>query len=162
MTILPVTPRKLEALENDRAALAAVLGGPVPEGWPMFPEAVTFTRRHLQQHPEQAGWWMHFFLHPGTRVLIGSGGCAGPPREGTVEIGYEIAPAFRGRHLGTAAGAALVEHARACAEVETVIAHTMAEHNASTHVLVTLGFSRAEEVSDPDAGTLWRWRLHLR
>ncbi|WP_432565176.1 GNAT family N-acetyltransferase [Kineococcus sp. SYSU DK003] len=163
---MPATIEHLRALERRRAALAQMLSSPLPEGWPAFPEAVPFTREQLQQHPEQLGWWMHFFRETGTGLLVGSGGFDGPPRRRTVEIGYEIAPAFRGRRLGTAAAAALVQKARVSGVVDTVVARTLAEENASSRVLAALGFQRTgeeeeEEEEDPGNGAVWRWALPL-
>lgn len=161
ITLLPATTAHLEALEGDRDAFGALLGSAVPDGWPQFPESVGFTRDRLAAHPDEAGWWMHFFLLPESGALVGSGGFVGPPRDGTVEIGYEIAPAYRGRRLGVGAAAALVEKAAAAGSVDRVIAHTTPEANPSTGVLAALGFQRDGESTDPDAGTVLRWRLDV-
>jgi hypothetical protein len=42
-----------------------------------------------------------------------------------------------------------------------VIAHTLPEVNSSTSVLVRNGFVRDGEATDPDEGTVWRWRFEL-
>ena len=159
--LVPATLPLLEALETDRARFGALIGSPVPERWPQFPESVRFTRDRLAESPEDVGWWMHFFVDPGTGTLLGSGGYTGPPREGTVEIGYEVAPEFRGKRYGVGAAAALVRRAAATGLVGSVIAHTLPRENASTHVLTALGFARDGESVDPDEGTVWRWRLPL-
>ncbi len=106
IALLPATTAHLDALERDRDAFGALIGSAVPDGWPEFPESIGFTRDRLAAHPDEADWWMHFFLLPGSGELVGSGGFVGPPRDGTVEIGYEIAPAYRGRRLGVGAAAA--------------------------------------------------------
>jgi [ribosomal protein S5]-alanine N-acetyltransferase len=72
-----------------------------------MPESIDFTIDRLTEYPHEADWWMHFFLAEGGAVLVGSGGFAGPPRDGIIEIGYEIAPEFRGRGLATAAARAM-------------------------------------------------------
>lgn len=157
ITLLPATVDHLLAFQRDPAEFAALIGGAVPEGWPEFPEAFDFTVSTLQAHPEQAQWWMHFFLEDGN--LVGSGGFVGPPQERTVEIGYEIAPRHRGRGLATAAATAMVDKARATGDVDAVIAHTLAEDNPSTGVLRKIGFSWAGALTHPEDGELWRWRL---
>ena len=101
---------------------------------------------------------MHLFFDAESGALVGSGGFVGPPADGTVEIGYEIAPAFRGLGYGSAAAAALRDKAVASGEVETVIAHTLAVEGPSTGVLTALGFERVATLTDPDEGELWRWR----
>jgi [ribosomal protein S5]-alanine N-acetyltransferase len=103
---------------------------------------------------------MHFFVSQD--ALIGSGGFVGPPQDGVVEIGYELAPAFRGKGLGTAAAGALVEKARATGAVTTVIANTLAHDNPSTGVLRRLGFRWVRELFDPEDGPIWRWKVVMR
>jgi [ribosomal protein S5]-alanine N-acetyltransferase len=155
--LLPATVEQLEALQSDPTAFGRLICSPVPEGWPEFPESIAFTVDRLREHPDEGDWWMHFFLSGD--VLIGSGGFVGPPEDGSVEIGYEIAPAFRGRRLGAAAAKALVDKARATSLVHVVIANTLAHENPSTGVLRRLGFRWAGEHADPEEGRVWRWEL---
>jgi RimJ/RimL family protein N-acetyltransferase len=100
---------------------------------------------------------MHYFLLNG--LIIGSGGFVGRPKKGVVEIGYEIAPGFRGRRLGLGAASALAEQAFDSGEVESVIAHTLAAEGPSTMVLARLGFVNEEAIQDESGTSLWRWRL---
>ncbi|WP_233213703.1 GNAT family N-acetyltransferase [Mycobacterium hubeiense] len=154
--LLPATIEHLVALKDDPSAFGRLIKSPVPDGWPEFPESIEFTIEKLQQHPEQADWWMHFFL--ADDHLVGSGGYVGPPTDGVVEIGYEVAPRFRGRGYGIAAAGALIEKARA-AGVDAVVAHTLAHDNPSTGVLRRLGFRCTGEAVDPEEGPVWRWEL---
>jgi RimJ/RimL family protein N-acetyltransferase len=149
----------LRALIEDRDRFGALIGSRVPDGWPEFPEAIGFTLDHLQAAPEPAqAWSMQFFVDPGNGQLIGSGGFASPPVERTVEIGYEVAPAFRGRGFGTAAARALVERAVASGEVDHVVAHTRPGPNPSTRLLTSLGFDHVDDQEDPEVGPVWAWR----
>jgi [ribosomal protein S5]-alanine N-acetyltransferase len=159
VVLLPATAEHLVALQTDRAALAAMIGSPAPDGWPEFNEAIGFTLDRLREHPHEAQWWMHFFLADTT--LVGSGGFVGPPRDGVVEIGYEIAPEFRGNGLGTAAVRAMVTKARVSGSASMVIANTLAHENPSTGVLRRLGFRHAGARDDPEDGIVWRWELAL-
>jgi [ribosomal protein S5]-alanine N-acetyltransferase len=157
--LVPATVPLLNALNEDRARFGELIGSPVPDGWPEFPEAVAFTLEHLQKAPEaDHGWSMQFFVNAATGRMVGSGGYAAPPVDRTVEIGYEIAPEFRGRGFGSAAARALVEGAVASGEVDHVVAHTLPGPNASTGVLVSLGFEHAGDQEDRDVGTVWEWR----
>jgi RimJ/RimL family protein N-acetyltransferase len=106
-------------------------------------------------------WGTHLLVHRADGALVGLGGFKGPPVEGTVEIGYGIAPAYRRRGLATEAAARLTSMAASGGAV-TVQAHTLAQDNASTRVLARLGFQRAAEVDDPDDGPLWRWERPAR
>ncbi|HEX5917355.1 MAG TPA: GNAT family N-acetyltransferase [Nocardioides sp.] len=159
VSLVPATVPLLTTLSDDRAAFAELIGSPVPRGWPEFPEAIAFTLTHLRESPvADRSWSMHFFVDRATRRLVGSGGFASPPVARTVEIGYEVAPGFRGQGLGAAAARALVERAVATGEVDRVIAHTLPGPNPSTGVLVSLGFEHVDVQEDPEAGPVWGWR----
>jgi [ribosomal protein S5]-alanine N-acetyltransferase len=157
--LVPATVPLLNALNDDRTLFSELIGSPVPGGWPEFPEAIGFTLEHLQNAPEAyRSWSMQFFIDQATGRLVGSGGFAAPPADRTVEIGYEVAPEWRGRRFGTAAARALVERAVAGGEVDHVIAHTLPGPNPSTGVLVSLGFEHVADQEDPEVGTVWEWR----
>ena len=156
VTLVLASIDHLEALQESREAFAEILGSPVPDGWPAFPEAVEFTLSRLRRPGGDDGWSMHFFVDAETGVLIGSGGYVSAPDENGVEIGYEIAPIFRSRGLGTAAAAALVANAEARG-VAVVTAHTLPEDGGSTRILTSLGFRRTADVSDPEQGVVWSW-----
>ena len=157
--LLAATEPLLNTLNDSRALFGELVGSSVPDGWPEFPEAIGFTLEHLQTaSATDRSWSMQFFFDPATGRLIGSGGFAAPPSGRTVEIGYEIAPEFRGRGFGAAAARALVEHAVASGEVDHVLAHTRPGPNPSTGVLVSLGFEHTDDQSDPEVGIVWEWR----
>ncbi len=157
--LVAATVPMLEALTSDPAAFGEMIGSPVPEGWPEFPEAIPFTLDFLRHASDsERPWSMQLFVESSSGALVGSGGFAAPPRDRTVEIGYEIAPGFRGRGLGTAAARALVERAVGSGEVDCVVASTLAGPNPSTGVLLSLGFEQVGEQEDPEAGPTWQWR----
>lgn len=157
--LVPATVPLLNALKEDRVLFGELIGSPVPDGWPEFPEAIGFALEHLQDAPEAAhAWSMQFFVDAATGRLLGSGGYAAPPVDRAVEIGYEVAPQFRGQGFGTAAARALVGHAVASGEVDHVIAHTLPGPNASTGVLVSLGFEHVADQEDAEVGPVWEWR----
>jgi RimJ/RimL family protein N-acetyltransferase len=157
--LVPATEALLNALTADRDRFSALMGSPVPDGWPEFPEAIGFTLEHLRTaaEPDRA-WSMQLFVDAATGRLVGSGGFAGPPADRAVEIGYEVAPEFRGRRFGTAAARALIERAIAGGAVDHVVAHTRPAPNASTGVLRSLGFEHVADGEDPEVGTIWEWR----
>ena len=157
--LVPATVSLLTALNEDRVLFGELIGSPVPDGWPAFPEAVVFTLEHLQNAPEaDRAWSIQFFVDHATGRLLGSGGFAAAPVDRAVEIGYEVAPEFRGRGFGAAAARALVELAVASGEVDHVVAHTLPGPNASTGVLVSLGFGHVADQQDPEVGPVRKWR----
>jgi [ribosomal protein S5]-alanine N-acetyltransferase len=139
--------------------LGARLSSSIPIGWPEFPEAIDFTLKQLDEQAEPSIWSMYFFLERESGQLVGSGGYAFPPAERVTEIGYEIAPEFRGKGFGTAAARELVQKAFQSGEIDAVIAHTLAAENPSMGVLKRLGFIKVAEQVDPDEGPVWEWRL---
>jgi ribosomal-protein-alanine N-acetyltransferase len=157
--LLAATVSLLTALTDDRALFGELIGSSVPDGWPEFPEAVGITLEHLQTASDvDRSWSMKFFVDSATGQLLGSGGFYAPPAERTVEIGYEIAPEFRGRGFGAAAARALVDLAVVSGEVDQVLAHTLPGPNPSTGVLVSLGFEHTHDEKDPEVGVVWEWR----
>ncbi|WP_309133488.1 GNAT family protein [Cellulomonas sp.] len=155
--LLTATASHLSALLRSPQDLSALLGVPVPAGWPEFPEAVPATLRILTEHPGQAPWWMHLFLDADSGLLVGSGGFAGPPVDRTVEVGYEIAPEHRRCGFATAAVRALLAAAAASGEVDRVVAHTRDGDERSGGVLRAAGFAQVARVEHPEEGTLLRW-----
>jgi [ribosomal protein S5]-alanine N-acetyltransferase len=145
------------ALAGDDA-LARALGHDVVPGWATFTEALPPTRDALFQEPDGQPWGTRFFVNGDPPELVGWGGFKGPPDEGVVEIGYEIAEARQGRGLATAAAEAMVAEAFGDAAVTTVIAHTLAERNASNRVLEKAGFLYDGESAE-GGEVVWRYAL---
>lgn len=92
--------------------------------------------------------------------VIGACGFKGPPdADGMVEIAYGLAPAHQNKGYATEAAAALVQFARANAQVRIIRAHTMEDANASARVLVKCGFHSRGRVIDPEDGPVFRWEI---
>ncbi len=146
------------ALVAGKPELARLLGVAVPEGWPEFPEAFAPAPEGVIPNPTR--WNGYLFIDPAAATLIGNGGFHGPPNDfGEVEIGYEIADEFRNRGYATEAVRGFVQFAFSDAGVRTVVAHTLAEKNASNSVLARVGFQRAAELANAEVGRVWRWVL---
>ena len=111
------------------------------DGWEAFPSALPAARGALAADPEGARWGTRLFILDEPRTLVGWGGFKGPPVDGVVELGYAVAPDFRGR--GIAADAVLADapaRRSRTTGVVAVIAHTLAEPGPSTRVLEKTGF----------------------
>jgi len=138
--------------------LARALGVQVVPGWISFTEALQPTRDAAAAEPARAQWGSRFFLTGDPPELVGWGGFKGPPNGGVVEVGYEIAEAQRGRGFATAATRAMLAEAFADDRVTAVIAHTLAERNASNRVLEKTGFQFDGEAQE-EGEAVWRFRL---
>ena len=109
-----------------------------------------------------AGWFPGFAIeHQDDNTLIGFCGFKGPPdSERTVEIGYGLAPGYRGRGFASEAVRTVAGYCFETGRIAVVRAHTLPEPNASTHVLRKCGFQNIGDVIDPDDpenGLVWRW-----
>lgn len=105
----------------------------------------------LRRGADPAGWWMHYVVLPraGERTLIGTCGYKGPPKGGTVEIGYGIVAEFQRQGFATEAADGLVAHAFSRPEIRRVVPETLPELTASIGVLRKLGFAPVGEGSEP-------------
>jgi RimJ/RimL family protein N-acetyltransferase len=148
--------RLLDAAIAGDDPLAAALGHAVVPGWATFPEALRRTRHALAA--DDTPWGPRLFVAGEPPELVGWGGFKGPPRDGVVELGYEIAESRRKRGLATAAARAMVAEAFADDGVTTLIAHTLPEPNASTRVLERVGFRFDAEARERDT-PVWRFAL---
>jgi RimJ/RimL family protein N-acetyltransferase len=154
--LVPVTPALKTVLRASRAAFEDAIGATVPEGWPRFPEAFEpHANRPSHTHP----WHGYLFVLKAAPVLIGNGGfVAAPASSGEVEIGYEVAPAFRKRGYATEAAKFMVELAFEHG-ARAVVAHSLAGCNASNAVMTRVGMRFAEELASADLGAVWRFRI---
>ena len=149
-----------DAALGDAAGLARALSCVVADGWLVFPGALEHVREALAADPSARRWGSRFILVEDPRTLVGWGGFKGTPdAEGAIEIGYSVAPSWEGRGVATAAVGAMLHEAWAAPEVRCVLAHTLAEPNASVRVLEKSGFVRDGESLDGDVGVVWRWRV---
>jgi [ribosomal protein S5]-alanine N-acetyltransferase len=159
--VVPARLDWLTALVESDAVFAERFGVPVEPGWIGFPEALPFAVDAARDHDADP-WGSHLFFDD-DGVLVGFGGFKGPPSAGRVEIGYAVAPSRQGRGIATAATRWMIDRARD-AGVEAVVAHTLAEVNASTAVLERCGFVHADTTADPDGDVtedVYRWELLL-
>jgi RimJ/RimL family protein N-acetyltransferase len=155
-TLIRPDIRLLDAALAGDDALARALGHAVVPGWATFAGALRRTREALAADPGEVEWGARLFVAGDPPELVGWGGFKGPPADGVVELGYEIAESRRGRGLATAATEAMLAEAFADARVETVIAHTLPERNASNRVLEKAGFRFACATTERDA-PVWRF-----
>ena len=133
----------------------------VPQNWTEFGDtAFKYALTQIQHNPESRDWWTYLPVLKEGNVLLGSCGYKGPPDEnGRVEIGYEIAQSFRNRGYATETTRLLIQNAFENEAVSGVLAHTLAEENASVKVLKKCGFNKVQELPDPEVGTVWQWFL---
>ena len=150
----------LEALFKGDNTLAALLQINIPVKWTEFGEpAFKYTYDNILNGSGKIQWWSYLPVLKNTKTLLGSCGYKGDPKNGMVEIGYEIAEAYRSLGLATEMAKALIKKAFKSDEVKYVQAHTLAVENESGSVLLKCGMKRMEELEDMEDGKLWRWEI---
>jgi RimJ/RimL family protein N-acetyltransferase len=160
LILIPANLPRLEAAaSNNLPELSRLLGGvKIEPDWTSFPDAIMWMRDFLREYPADINWWNYMTIHRADKKLIGACGFKGEPDlEGTVELGYEIASAYRGRGLATEAAQGLLNYAFGFDSVKMVTATTLAEENASTRLLKRLDFTFTGEETDLEDGKIWTW-----
>lgn len=129
-----------------RAVVAGELSGLVAApGWP-HADTLDALRPYAEYGSDDVpGPWLVRLVETGQ--VIGDCGWFGPPGvDGTVEIGYGLAPAYRRRGYGTEAVRALLAWVERQPSVRIVVAEVEAANVPSRALLARLGFAvdRAE------------------
>lgn len=157
LAIVPFSLGLVQAALHDRAALTERLGARVPAEWPGpdYAEVLPGQLRELEADPD-AAVWTALLVHRADATLIGDAGfLGGPDTHGTIEIGYSIVPAYRGRGFATEGVRALTAWALEQPGVRRVVAACEPDNTASIRVLEKAGFRRDAVIEG-----LVRWELH--
>ncbi len=143
LTIIPFTLDLLRAARRDPTLVGQRLQMHVPADWPGpdIAAALPAFIRQLEPDPTQDDWGVHLVGHTAERTLIGFAGCNnGPPdATGTVEIGYDVLPAYQRQGYATEATDAIIAWLFAQPRVQRVIADCDVDNIASRYVVERLG-----------------------
>jgi ribosomal-protein-alanine N-acetyltransferase len=144
--LVPValTPELARAALEDKAQLGRLLGARVPETWPGADFAIMLPRIARGSEEASSGAELtRLVVHAADGTLIGETGFHGPPDgSGTVEVGYSIVPAYRGRGFAAEATRALNQHVLARPGIRRITAECLDDNVASMRVLEKLGMRR--------------------
>ena len=162
LRLIPCSAKMLKMAIEGNKPLSKLLGVAIADQWTGFGlGALRYAMDMLSKSPLEYGWWTHFPIHKQDNKLIGCGGYKGrPTQEGTVELGYEIAPAYRAKGLATEMTEGLILNAFSDNRVKSILAHTLGHYNASAKVLEKSGFVKTKEIYDPEDGLIWQWKLN--
>ena len=157
LTLMPLSERDLRELIEEPDAFARRHALAIEEGACAPTFIYERALANMRAAPDWAGVLStRLYVLDGARV-VGAGGVKAPPLpDGEVEIGYGIAPAFRGRGLATQGARGLTDEALAQG-ASRVSAFTTPENTASWRLLRRIGYRRDGETNDPDDGRVWRW-----
>lgn len=160
LQLIAYTREMLEAYFKGEPALASLMGITIPAKWTEFGEGpFQWTYNKYLEDARNEQWLSYMPVLKQEKILAGNCGFKGYPKNGMVEIGYEVAIDYRGKGLATEMATALIHHGLKQQGVQRVQAHTLAEENESCAVLKKCGMKKMEEIEDPDDGKIWRWEL---
>jgi RimJ/RimL family protein N-acetyltransferase len=162
LRLLTCEEQHLAAIATEPGSLGELLGIAIPEHWPEHRQAYRHARNLLKKNPlvASSGWWLYLFVEPVLRTLVGSGGFkAAPDTDGVVEIGCDIAPAYRRQGYATEAMRGLIRYAFSRSGVNAVQAYSLPRKCPQSDLLRGLGMQKVGEARDAVAGTVWRWRI---
>jgi ribosomal-protein-alanine N-acetyltransferase len=112
LVLVPAGIELLQAVvDHDYALAGAVQQLTIPPTWPGNRDAVEGMPIHLgalRTDPSEIPWRIRLVLLKPSRIAIGSINLKGPPRGGSVEIGWGILPAMRRKGFAVEATAAVI------------------------------------------------------
>ena len=167
LTLAPATVALARAEIGDRGEFGRLLGAVVPDNWPpeTAADALALFLSWLEAAPDRVGWFGWYALagigDAGLPVLVGGGGFLGPPKGGTVKIGYSMLPEFQRQGYATEMVGGLVRWALAQSGVDLVTAETEWANPASVRVLEKAGFVAVGPATDP-GGTRFELRAKAK
>ncbi|MGH2725567.1 MAG: GNAT family N-acetyltransferase [Actinomycetota bacterium] len=151
----------MEALErSDFAAAERIMRVQIPPGWIEGPQHWMRLRiRQLKEAPALDRWLLHAMVlrreEDGARprTMVGHCGYHGAADEtGMVEVGYQVAPAYRRRGYAIEAVRGLIANAFAHDEISRVRASIRPDNEPSLTLTAKLGFVRVGEQMDEIEG----------
>jgi predicted acetyltransferase len=158
--LLNIGHATLQSLQSEAEQFCRVQGVQIGQNAGILLNVVAQTTKFMTTVGGDPKWFGYLAIDSGTKQIIGTCAFKGAPtKEKTVEIAYFTFPEFEGKGYATAMASMLIHAARSNPEVESVIAHTLPETNASTSILQKLGMKFVGEVIDPEDGRVWRWSM---
>jgi len=129
----------------------------IPEEWPQqdLKEQLPHFIELLQHDPKSFPWMLWIIVSKAEKKVIGDAGFKGrPDKNGVVEIGYAMLPAYQRNGYMKEASAALVKWAFRQPHVKKLIAECDVTNVPSMRILQHLGM---EEIAS--AGEMLHWHL---
>lgn len=130
------------AAVEGREALGSHLRITIPPEWPpeFMADAMGYWIPHLEKSPSLLGWTAWHVIRREDRMLIGTVGFKGLPKDGRVDIGYTIVDVFQRQGYATEACRALIDWAFSDDRVDRIVGETLPDLTASIRVMQRLGF----------------------
>ena len=120
----------------------------ISKNWPLedIKDALPVFLQWLKDGTSSLGFGMWLMILKEENIVIGGTGfVCNPDENGVIELGYSIAPEFRGRKLTTEACKGLIQWAFGQEKVKTIIAKCEKQNIASIKVLENLKMQKSEK-----------------
>ncbi|HET7371024.1 MAG TPA: GNAT family N-acetyltransferase [Gammaproteobacteria bacterium] len=135
--------------------------GEAPEG-AMPPPHVAMRALAGLEAGTPALWCVPFLIvQEFSRIVVGGCGFKAAPVDGSAEIGYGVAEAYRCRGIASAAVTRLLEMATESGSVDEVVATILPGNIASSKVVSRLGFTAGPSFVDTNGEVLVRWSYRV-
>ena len=158
--LLNIGHTTLQLLQTDMEKFCSLHGVQIGQNASTLLDVVAQTTKFMISTGGDPKWFGYLAVDNSTRKIVGTCAFKGAPtKEKRVEIAYFTFPEFEGKGYATAMASMLIQTVRSSPEVESVIAHTLPEPNASTKILQKVGMKLVGEVIDPEDGRVWRWSV---
>jgi len=157
INLLNIGQATLQLLQSDTEKFCSLHGIHIGQNAGILLDVVAQTAKVHDVRGRDPKWFGYLAIDNKTKQIVGTCAFKGTPsKEKTVEIAYFTFPEFEGKGLRDSDGVHAHSSGAVQSEVESVIAHTLPESNASTRILQKVGMKFMGEVVDPEDGRVWR------
>jgi ribosomal-protein-alanine N-acetyltransferase len=144
LTLTACPAQVARAASGGKRQLESLMGARLDDEW--LDEdgrgLLSFYDYQLRGDPEMLGWGLWLIKHNADQIVFGSIGFKGKPNhQGTVEIGYGIAPTFRRQGYTFEAAVGLVEWGWQDPRVQRITAECLPDNLGSKRILEKLGMT---------------------
>jgi len=158
--LLNIGHSTLQVLQSDTGKFCSLHGVHIGQNSGLLLDVVAQTTKFMTSVGGDSKWFGYLAIDTSNKQIVGTCAFKGAPtKEKCVEIAYFTFPEFEGKGYGTAMASMLIQAARSSPMVDSIIAHTLPETNASSRILQKVGMKFTGEVIDPEDGRVWRWTL---
>ncbi len=160
LKLVPCSVEMLQSLIDDAIDLSELMGVQIPKDWPAeeLKEVAPYFIKLLSELPDMAGRLCWFIIEKEQDIVIGSIGFkAMPDKNGVVEIGFGIDPAFRQKGYATEAVRGLTGWALSQNDIQKIIAECELDNKPSVKVLEKAGMQRIGVEKD-----MIKWEIKLK
>jgi ribosomal-protein-alanine N-acetyltransferase len=157
LRLVPCSVEMFKSLIDENIDLAKLIDAHIPDSWPAeeLREVAVYYIKLLSESPNVKDRLCWFIVEKEQNIVIGSIGFkAKPDKDGVVEIGFGIEPAFRLQGYATDAVEGVIKWALSQNDIRKVIAECEPNNKPSVRVLEKVGMKRTRL-----EGNMIKWEI---